>query len=191
MSVKPPLVVGSNGLPQQLQSGDVLDASASAVISSTAFASASISHISGTEEELRLYGKYNPGTAYETTFNTTGQGLVQQQYVGGSNVDCVYRWVDGGGTPTSRTGTFPRISGYFAFTNASLDATGPGVIVQASAGAALTVVQSSGTGETAGFTAGSGTPVNDDSTFTGNVGSTAYNLNDIVKALKSAKILAD
>lgn len=72
-----------------------------------------------------------------------------------------------------------------------LSATGPGVVIQASSGADLTVFQASGTGETAGFTAGSGAAVLDDSTFTGNVGSTAYNLNDIVKALKMAKMLAD
>lgn len=49
----------------------------------------------------------------------------------------------------------------------------------------------SGTGETTGFTAGTGTSVNDDSTFTGNVGATAYNLNDVVKALKQYGILAE
>ena len=52
------------------------------------------------------------------------------------------------------------------------------------------MVQPSGTGETTGFTAGSGTGVNDDSTFTGNVGSTAYRVNDIVKALKQLGLLA-
>lgn len=55
---------------------------------------------------------------------------------------------------------------------------------------ATPVVQPSGTGETVGFTAGSGTGVNDASTFTGNIGSTAYRINDIVKALKQAGILA-
>ena len=55
---------------------------------------------------------------------------------------------------------------------------------------ATPVVQQSGTGETSGFTAGSGTAVNNDSTFTGNVGSTAYRINDIVKALKNLGILA-
>ena len=52
------------------------------------------------------------------------------------------------------------------------------------------VDQQSGTGETTGFTANAGTGVNDDSTFTGNVGSTAYRINDIVKALKNYGWLA-
>ncbi len=55
---------------------------------------------------------------------------------------------------------------------------------------ATPVAQQSGTGETTGFTAGSGTGVNDDSTFTGNVGSTAYRINDVVKALKNYGLLA-
>ena len=55
---------------------------------------------------------------------------------------------------------------------------------------ATPVVQQSGTGEGTGFTAGSGTTARDDSTFTGNVGSTAYRVNDIVKALKNLGILA-
>jgi len=48
----------------------------------------------------------------------------------------------------------------------------------------------SGTGETVGFTTGAGTAVKDDSTFTGNVGSTAYRISDIVKALKNTGLLA-
>jgi len=55
---------------------------------------------------------------------------------------------------------------------------------------ATPVVQQSGVNEGTGFTAGSGTPAKDDSTFTGNVGSTAYRINDIVKALKNLGILA-
>lgn len=55
---------------------------------------------------------------------------------------------------------------------------------------ATPVVQPSSTGETTGFTAGSGTGVNDDSTFTGNVGITAYRINDVVKALKQVGWLA-
>jgi hypothetical protein len=55
---------------------------------------------------------------------------------------------------------------------------------------ATPVVQPSGTGETAGFTAGAGAHVLDDSTFTGNLGSTAYRISDVVKALKQAGLLA-
>ena len=55
---------------------------------------------------------------------------------------------------------------------------------------ATPVAQQSGTGETTGFTAGSGTAVNDDSTFTGSVGATAYRINDVVKALKNYGLLA-
>lgn len=52
------------------------------------------------------------------------------------------------------------------------------------------VIQPSATGETVGFTAGAGTGVNDDSTFTGNVGATAYRLSDIVKHLKNLGLIA-
>lgn len=55
---------------------------------------------------------------------------------------------------------------------------------------AAPVVQQSGTGETVGFTQNAGTAVNDSSTFTGNIGSTAYRINDIVKALKNLGLLA-
>ena len=50
--------------------------------------------------------------------------------------------------------------------------------------------QHSSTGETVGFTAGSGTSANDDSSYTGNVGSLSYTVADIVKALKNKGILA-
>ncbi len=47
------------------------------------------------------------------------------------------------------------------------------------------LAQHSATGQTAGFTAGAGTAVLDDSTFTGGTGSTAYTIGDVVKALKN------
>lgn len=55
---------------------------------------------------------------------------------------------------------------------------------------ATPIARPSSAGETVGFTAGSGTGVNDDSTFTGNVGSTAYNISDIVKHLKNIGLIA-
>lgn len=50
--------------------------------------------------------------------------------------------------------------------------------------------QQNTTGTTTGFTAGVGTGVKDDSTFTGGTGSTAYRISDIVKALKNLGFLS-
>lgn len=55
---------------------------------------------------------------------------------------------------------------------------------------ATPIAQPSSTGETVGFTAGAGTNVTDQSTFTGNVGATAYGLSDIVKHLKNIGLIA-
>ena len=55
---------------------------------------------------------------------------------------------------------------------------------------ATPIVQPSSFGETVGFSAGTGTGVNDDSVFTGNIGSTAYRISDIVKALKQTGLMA-
>jgi len=55
---------------------------------------------------------------------------------------------------------------------------------------ATPVAQHSATGETVGFTAGGGTTATDASTFTGNVGTKAYRMSDVVKALKNAGIMA-
>jgi len=52
------------------------------------------------------------------------------------------------------------------------------------------VAQQNTTGTSTGFTAGSGTSVQDVSTFTGGTGATAYRISDIVKALKAYGLLA-
>jgi hypothetical protein len=54
----------------------------------------------------------------------------------------------------------------------------------------LPVGQPASSGETSGVTPGAGTPVNDDATFTGGVGTTAYTVSDIVKHLKNLGLLA-
>ncbi len=57
-------------------------------------------------------------------------------------------------------------------------------------GAALPGAQPSTTGTVTGFTAGSSTATKVDSTYTGNTGSTAYTVGDIVLALKQQGLLA-
>lgn len=52
------------------------------------------------------------------------------------------------------------------------------------------LVQPSSVGQTAGFSAGAGAAVNDDSTFTGGVGTKAYTIGDIVKHLKQLGLIA-
>ena len=52
------------------------------------------------------------------------------------------------------------------------------------------VTQYATTGTSTGFTAGAGTNVQDVSTFTGNTGSTAYTIGDIVRALKLCGVMA-
>lgn len=55
---------------------------------------------------------------------------------------------------------------------------------------ATPIIQPSATGQTAGFTAGSGSATKDDSTFTGGTGSKAYTIGDIVKHLKNLGLIA-
>jgi hypothetical protein len=55
---------------------------------------------------------------------------------------------------------------------------------------AAPVVQQAGTGETTGVSGGSGTNIHANATFTGNVGSAAYTISDVVKALKNLGLLA-
>jgi hypothetical protein len=55
---------------------------------------------------------------------------------------------------------------------------------------ATPVVQPSTTGTATGFVANTGTAVNDASTFTGAVGTTAYRISDIVKHLKNLGLIA-
>lgn len=51
-------------------------------------------------------------------------------------------------------------------------------------------IQKTGSAVTTGFTAATGTAVVSGSTFTGNVGSTAYTIGDVVAALKNFGLIA-
>ena len=54
---------------------------------------------------------------------------------------------------------------------------------------AAPVVQQAGAGETTGWVSVGGTAVESNDTFTGNIGSTAYTINDVVKALKNLGLM--
>ena len=88
----------------------------------------------------------------------------------------------GGGTPAAGTFTNLTSTGNTILGNAPTDTFGVYGVTP--------VVQPAGTGVTAGFTAGMGTAVLDDSTFTGNTGTAAYTIGDVVKALKDLGLLA-
>lgn len=95
-------------------------------------------------------------------------------------------------TPTTYTNNGPAIttSPHYLIDGDSTDGTaiapngGPVSFFGATA-----VSQPTAAAVTAGFTAGAGTAVKDDSTFTGNTGSTAYTIGDIVKALKTLGLI--
>jgi hypothetical protein len=95
------------------------------------------------------------------------------------------------------TGDSPTFAGLtIADTGNIVLATGTGTKIGTATGQKLAfynatpVAQQAGTGETTGVTGGSGTNIHDNATFTGNVGSAAYTISDIVKALKNLGLLA-
>jgi hypothetical protein len=89
-----------------------------------------------------------------------------------------------GAITATGTSTFANVSitGNTAVGNAATDTVGFYGATQ--------VAQPSSTGQTSGFTAGAGTAVLSDSTFTGGSGTKAYTIGDIVKHLKALGILA-
>lgn len=95
------------------------------------------------------------------------------------------------------TGDSPTFAGLtIADTGNIVLATGTGTKIGTATGQKLgffnaaPVAQQAGTGETTGATGGGGTTAHINATFTGNVGSAAYTVSDIVKALKNLGLLA-
>lgn len=131
--------------------------------------------------------RHNGGTV-ATGFGTGQQWLLESDSTNNRNAA---RWTVEWATATDASRK-ARVIHYAYDTSARealrLEASGSAAMVGFLGASA--VIRQAGTGETAGFTAGAGTPVLDDSTFTGNVGATAYRINDIVKALKNYGLLA-
>ena len=113
-----------------------------------------------------------------------GDLVIRDDVTGGANVTPSARFhVIGGGT-TSATTTF------LVENNSNVNILEINDAKEIGFFNTTPIGQPSSTGETVGFTAGAGTGVNDDSTFTGNVGATAYRISDIVKHLKNLGLIA-
>jgi len=172
-------------------SAGILSISTGITTSTGAFNTSVYAYDYTTTEHTSPYGSFTGGTVSD---GGSGYYFLNGLYISGSGAPVMV--VDGGTTGLTVSGTTTATLGGTLIvgnggTGTDLSGSGPGVTIQGSTGASLSIFQASGTGETSGFTAGSGTSVKDDSTFTGNVGSTAYRISDIVKALKGAKLLAD
>lgn len=124
----------------------------------------------------------NAGVAFSTTASgLTGAVVMQNQADEITNAEYVYEKFNSNvweiGSVKLGTGTLRGLR--FGITGNAIGFMG-----------ATPVTRPSTTGETVGFTAGAGTAVNDASTFTGNVGATAYRLSDVVKHLKNLGLIA-
>lgn len=93
-------------------------------------------------------------------------------------------------THASREGILSLYATDYGGDRLGVQVTGNGSATELGFYATTPVIQYATTGTTTGFTVGSGTGVNDDSTFTGNTGATAYTIGDIVRALKLIGIIA-
>lgn len=125
----------------------------------------------GTNAVSSGYARYNSFYFTQTAGSITSRGTGTYTQPAGPNFFLLSRG-NGSPLPTIEAGS----TLYYI--------TDTGVIANSGSG------QSSSTGETTGFTAGGGTTVTHSSTFTGNSGTKAYTIGDIVKHLKANGILA-
>lgn len=172
-------VTGSTGLT--VANGDGVSGNPTLTLDATL---AGISAVTTAADQL----VYSSGvdTFTTTSFTAAGRALVDDATAAAQRTTL--------GLGTADTPTFGGLT--IADAGNVVLATGTGTKIGTATGQKLgfynatPVIQQAGTGETVGFTAGGGTTVTDASTFTGNVGSTAYRISDIVKALKNLGLLA-
>lgn len=121
----------------------------------------------------------------------TGIGFVQSgctsAFVGRAMWEVACDWITS--TDASRKAR-ARFYVYDTATREFMQAEASGSVVKLAFFGSTAVVQPATTGTTTGFTAGAGTAVNDASTFTGNTGTAAYTIGDIVLALKQLGLMA-
>jgi hypothetical protein len=144
--------------------------------------------------------------------NSGGSGLEYKTITAGSNVTVTHgagsitiAATAGGGSPAgSATELQYRNAGAFAAAGINVINSGLDLQLDTTTGTKIgtattqklafynstPIVQPSTTGTSIGHTAGVGTTVTDDSTFSGNTGTKAYRINDIVRALKQLGLLA-
>ena len=179
LSATPRTVTGSTGL--SVANGDGISGNPTLTLDATL---AGISAVTTAADQL----VYSSGvdTFTTTSFTAAGRALVDDATAAAQRTTL--------GVGTGDSPTFAGLT--ISDTGNIVLATGTGTKIGTATGQKLgfynatPVIQQAGTGETVGFTAGGGTTVTDASTFTGNVGATAYRLSDIVKALKNLGILA-
>ena len=179
LSATPRTVTGSTGL--SVANGNGISGNPTLTLDATL---AGISAVTTAADQL----VYSSGvdTFTTTSFTAAGRALVDDADAAAQRTTL--------GVGTGDSPTFAGLT--IADAGNIVLATGTGTKIGTATGQKLgfynatPVIQQAGTGETVGFTAGGGTGVTDASTFTGNVGATAYRLSDVVKALKNLGILA-
>jgi len=143
-------------------------------------------------QAFHLYNTYTSGSVYERGFMRWESNILRigTEHVGGSVRDVYFYRHTSAMLLLNSNGVTLANGVDLVFNTSTGSKIGSSSTQKLAFWNATPIVQPSSTGETTGFTAGSGTAVNDDSTFTGNVGATAYRISDIVKHLKNAGLIA-